>query len=221
MSYSNYDNYGRKKSDNRVSVFFQYMVIFICVGLFIFGLFSFGGLFQEKDAYETVRLDYGLAHIVADSTGKGVWETSNKALCSKNPVSCTGFIIQTKFETRVDYEIHFFTADDKYIGYKRVSDEGYSVDVGDMPLLKDLSGSTDKSRYDLDSDLYKNADTVLDENGKVIVADYIHIVIKPQGATDNMFTSGLLGLQGAIQKGVFANGLTLRITQKVPSIPAA
>ncbi len=191
------------KAKQTLSKILQYVVIFATIAIFVAGLFAIPQLFQIKDGYETAKLDFAQGQIVSDSTGSGVVEESGNSLYSKNSLTCTGFVIQADFNTRVDYEIHYYTVDNKYIGYEVVSDENYSVDAGEMPALKKYVG-------DIDSDEYANADPVLSDDGYGSVAHHIRIVIRPLGATDDIFE----GISGWAAKLRFANALTVRYTTK-------
>lgn len=191
------------KAKKTLSTILQYVVIFAAVAIFVAGLFAIPQLFQIKDGYETANLNFAQGQIVSDSTGSGVVEESGNSLYSKNSLTCTGFIIQTDFNTRVDYEIHYYTADNKYIGYEVISDENYSVDAGKMPVLKDYVG-------DIGSAEYANADPVLSNDGYGSVAHHIRIVIRPLGATEDIFE----GISGFAAKYRFANALTVRYTTK-------
>ena len=191
------------KNKQTLSNIIQYVVIIATIAIFIVGLCAIPQLFEIKDGYDTAKFTYAQGQIVSDSTGSGVVEESNNSLYSKESLTCTGFVIKTDFNTRVDYEIHYYTADNKYIGYEVVTDENYSVDVGHMPYLKSYVG-------DIDSEGYDDAAFVLDDNDHQCVATQIRSVIRPLGATDDIFS----GISGWAAKLRFANALTVRYTVK-------
>lgn len=192
------------KNDSALANFFQVLVMILCAAIFIFGIASLGSLFEPKCAYEKVDLDFAVGEIVSDSTGSGVVGNCATALYSKEAVDCTGFMITTDFNTRVDYEVHFYAADKTYIGYVTRSDVQYVVDINKMPVLKDYVGC-------IDSDEYKAASAVLDDDDNAITAASIRIVIRPMGADNDVFS----GIPGWVNKRNYTNGIVLKATTKV------
>lgn len=197
--------YGRKY-ESTLTKFFKVIAVVICVSLFIYGCVCVANLFKPRDAYKEVKMSYSVGEIVSDSTGDGVSTTECKtALFSNNKVTCTGFYITASFKTRFDYEIHFYTKNDVYVGYVQTSDIQYVVDVGDMPVLKSTVGNIDSADY-------KNAEAVLDKDGNEQVAAYIRIVIRPIEADEDIFTNAA----GWSTKNQFAGSLTVKATTKLP-----
>ena len=74
-----------------------------------------------------------------------------------------------------------------------------------MPVLKEYVG-------DMDSDAYKNAASVLDDDDNEQVATYIRVVIRAIGADEKIFE----GVPGLATKANFDNSLTVRATNKRP-----
>ena len=198
------------KWDSPLTKFFKVLILVLCLSLFVYGCVSVANLFKPHDAYKKVDLSYSVGEIVSDSTGKGVASLECKtALFTNEAVKCTGFYVTANFKTRCDYEIHYYTADNVYIGYVSTSDIQYIVDVGDMPVLKDYVGRMNTPTNDI-SDNYKNATAVLDDKGNEQVAAYIRIVIRAIDGDDQIFS----GLSGAFTKLNFANSLELCVTTK-------
>lgn len=194
--------YPRNSSSNkRTENFFQLLVIVFFTVLVIFGAVSVVNAFKTHDGYSSVNLDYKVGEIVTDSTGTGVVSTNCKtALYSTKAVRCTGYFIETSFDTRVDYEIHYYTDDNLYVGYVSKSDITYHVDVGEMPVLKTYVGN-------LESQNYENAEAKLGDNGNEQVATYIRIVIRAINADDSIFDNWLTRVK-------FDNSLKIRATTR-------
>lgn len=197
MAYYPRNSSSNKKTEN----FFRILIIVLCSALFIFGIVAVVDAFQVRDGMSEINLDYNVGEIVTDSTGAGVVSTDCRtALYSTKAVKCTGFYIRPSFNTRVDYEVHFYTDDNIYVGFAKRADESYAVDVGEMPVLKSYVGN-------IDSEDYENAEVKLDDNGNEQVASYIRIVIRAIDADEDIF-------ENLITRIRFDNDLEIKATTR-------
>lgn len=188
-------------SNRKLERFFQILVIVVCAALLIAGIVAIANAFKTHDGYSDVNLKYKVGEIVSDSTGSGVVSTACKtALYSTDAVRCTGYYLKTSFDTRVDYEIHYYTDDNVYIGFVSKSDITYHVDVGDMPVLKSFVGN-------LEDAAYENAEIVKDSAGNDQVATYIRIVMRSMSGDEDIFDNYFTRVK-------FDNSLELRVTTR-------
>ena len=198
-----------EKSNKKVENFFRVLIIVLCSAFFIYGIVAVVDAFQVRDGFSKINLDYSIGEIVTDSTGAGVVSTDcGTALYSDKAVKCTGFYIRPSFSSRVDYEVHFYTDDNIYVGFVTSADESFAVDVGEMPVLKTYVGDlTSPVRNTLFNDAYNNADVVLDADGNEQVASYIRIVIRAIDADEDIF-------ENVITRIRFGNDLEIKATTR-------
>lgn len=188
-------------SNRKLERFFQILVIVVCAALLITGIVAIANAFKTHDGYSDVNLKYKVGEIVSDSTGSGVVSAACKtALYSTDAVRCTGYYLKTSFDPRYDFEVHYYTEDNVYIGFVTKSDITYHVDVGDMPVLKSFVGN-------LEDAAYENAEIVNDSDGNKQVATYIRIVIRSMSGDEDIFDN-------YATRKVFANSLELRVTTR-------
>lgn len=184
-------------------------IITIIILLLLAGVAFFISLFSMKPAYEDVNLHFAAGGIGDDGSGRlGVVYEDYDAIYSKNEVKCTGFRIESKFDTAVDYEVHFYTADDIYIGYIVENDLSLDVPPKAMPVLGAESGG----ELEIDSETGKvlSGTPVLDEDGEEIPAASIRIVLRPMGSTGDGYFKSVAGWLNILR---FDSAFTLQVTQ--------
>lgn len=88
-------------------------------------------LFNPADdsGYNKVNVTYEVGSI--DETG--VFAEDECALYSKKLIECTGFKLTADFDSNIEYEVHYYDEDDKWISSVKSSDLQLEVAVGDMP----------------------------------------------------------------------------------------
>ena len=205
---ANYNNRSNKKTEQ----FFQLIVIAFCAVLLIFGAVSAVNAFVPSDSYDVVKMDYEIGEIVTNSTGAGIFSDECKtALVSDNFIKCTSFTVEAKFDPVVNYEVHFYTDDNIYVGYVSNAHTFYHVPAGEMPVLKSYVGDmTPTQSNKLFNDEYTDADAVLDADGNEQVATKIRIVIRTASTDEHYFDN-------VFAKMNVANSITVKAT----AMPAA
>ena len=121
--------------------------LIVAIGLLVIWLlFSVGSLFgPDGDSWKTENIDWDYGSIKA-----GFDENSNPAvdyvsgfdsLYTKDLIECTGYEITVSFPAGVKLEVHYFDADDVYIGTKTIADERFvSMKPGDDEIPADAVG---------------------------------------------------------------------------------
>ncbi len=191
------------KTKKNLSTVVQVIVTVLLIALIFAGIQAVIGLFEVRDGYYNAKLNFSLGNVVSDSTGKGVIEEDNTMLYS-DALVCTGFRITPAGNPRYEVTVHFFTEDNRYIGYKSFANHNYELKVGEMPYLKNVIG-------DIGSDDYDSAPYVV-EGGELVQAHHVRIVINPLDNEDDIFTRGWFGFVGMVTRNRFINSLDIEYT---------
>lgn len=121
--------------------------LIVAVGLLVIWLlFSVGSLFgPDKGSWQKVNIDWDYGSIEA-----GFDENSNPivdyvsgfdSLYTKDLIECTGYEITVSFPAGVTLEVHYFDADDVYIGTKTIAEERFvSLKPGDDEIPEAAAG---------------------------------------------------------------------------------
>lgn len=116
-------------------------VLIVLIGLAVLWLlFSVGSLFgPDQGAWRKAKLDwnYGSIDIVDGTDGEKdvAYVSGFDALYTRDLIKCTGYEVTVSFPAGVRLDVHYFDAEDKYIGTKTIDDERFvSLKPGDDEL---------------------------------------------------------------------------------------
>lgn len=102
--------------------------LIVAVGLLVIWLlFSVGSLFgPDEGSWQKVNIDWDYGAIVVDNEeGSVSFSSGFDSLYTKDLIECTGYEIAVSFPAGVTLDVHFFDAEDNYLGSSTIADERF------------------------------------------------------------------------------------------------
>lgn len=202
-----------RRTSSILSTVISVIVVVVTVALIFAGIQATGSLFEIRDGYHNANLKFSLGDLSTDDTGKGVIVDDPSKLHTPDALVCTGLRVRPSVSPRYQVEIHFYTKDNRYIGYKVFADTFFEIRVGEMPCLKDVKDTDGDGMvdYNLDNSEYAAASFVKDGDA-FIQAHQVRFVINPLDNEKDIFTGGVFGLVGLVNRNKFINSLDIEYT---------
>lgn len=101
------------------------VLVVLIASLALWVLFGVGSLFgpDTGDWKNDVHIDWDYGAIVVDpEDNTAEYSSSFKSLYTKDLIECTGYELRVSFPAGVNLEVHYFDAEDNYLGTKKLED---------------------------------------------------------------------------------------------------